>query len=81
MADTLGVNRSTAREIVARYITVERGVFVCRERPRGGGNNVLVDDEMRQCLEEIVNKLELCSYTKPDEWGVEAKTSCQTSDS
>ena len=27
----------------------------CRERPRGCQNNVLVDDEMRQCLEEIIN--------------------------
>ena len=27
-----------------------------RERPRGGRNNALVDDEMRQCLEEIINE-------------------------
>ena len=46
VADTLGVNRSTARGIVARYI-IERRM---RERPRGGRNNVLVDDEMRQRL-------------------------------
>ena len=43
MADTLGVNRSAARGIVARYIREGR----IRERPRGGRNNVLVDDEMR----------------------------------
>ena len=52
MADTLGVNRSTARGIVARYIRERR----IRERPRGGRNNVLVDDEMRQCLEDIINE-------------------------
>ena len=52
MADTLGVNRSTARGIVARYITEER----IRERQRGSRNNVLVDDEMRQCLEDIINE-------------------------
>ena len=43
VADTLGVNRSTARNIVARYIRDGR----IRERPRGGRNNVRVDDEMR----------------------------------
>ena len=52
MADTLGVNRSTARGIVARHIREGR----IRERPRGDRNNVLVDDEMRQCLEEIINE-------------------------
>ena len=53
MAVTLGVNHSTARGIVARYI--REGRITCRERPRGCQNNVLVDDEMRQCLEEIIN--------------------------
>ena len=52
VADTLGVNRSTARGIVARYIREGR----IRERPRGGRNNVRVDDEMRECLEEIINE-------------------------
>ena len=52
VADTLGVNRSTARGIVARYIREGR----IRERPRGSQNNVLIDDEMRQCLEDIVNE-------------------------
>ena len=47
LADMLGVNRSTARGIVARYI---------RERPRDSRNNVLVDDEMSQCLENIINE-------------------------
>ena len=41
VSDTLGVNRSTARGIVARYITEGR----IQERPRGGRNNVRVDDE------------------------------------
>ena len=50
VTDTLGVNRSTARAIVARYI--RKG----RERPREGRNNVRVDEEMRDCLEEIINE-------------------------
>ena len=52
VADTLGVNRSTARGIVALYIREGR----IRERPRSGRNNVLVDDEMRQCLEDIITR-------------------------
>ena len=54
VADTFGVpvNRSTARGIVARYIRERR----IRERPRGSRNNVLVDDEMSQCLEVIINE-------------------------
>ena len=43
VADALQVNRSTARGIVARNIREER----IRERPRGGQNNVLIDDKMR----------------------------------
>ena len=53
VADTLGVNRSTARGIVARYGIREGRI---RERPRGGRNNLLVDDEMRQCLKDIINE-------------------------
>ena len=45
---TIGVNRSTARSIVARYLRKER----IAERPRGGANHVRVDDEMRNCLNE-----------------------------
>ena len=54
VADTLGVNRSTARGIVARYIREGH----IRERPSGAQNNVLpvVEDEVRQCLEEIINE-------------------------
>lgn len=60
-ADTLGVNRSTARGIVARYIREGR----IRERPRGGRNNVRVDEgEMRDCLEEIINENCLLTLTQ-----------------
>ena len=55
--DTLGVNRSTARSIVARYITEGR----IRKRPRGGRNNVRVHDEMRDSPEQIIN--EKCRIT------------------
>ena len=48
VADTIGVNRSTARSIVARYIREGR----IAERPRGGANNVRVDNEMKDCLHE-----------------------------
>ena len=44
VADTLGVNRSTARAIIARYIRENRTA----ERPRGGRNNVKVNVEMKQ---------------------------------
>ena len=60
VADTLGVTRSAARGIVARYIREGR----IRERPRGGRNNVRVDDEMRDCLEEIINENCLLTLTQ-----------------
>ena len=46
VAHTYGVNRFTAKGILARCIREGR----TQERPRGGGNNVRVDDEMRDCL-------------------------------
>ena len=52
VADTLGVNRSTARGIVARYLREGQ----IEELPRVGRNNVRVDDEMRECLEDIINE-------------------------
>ena len=52
VADTLGVNRSTARSIVATYLREGR----VNERPRGGRNNVRVDNEMRDCINEILNE-------------------------
>jgi len=60
VADMLGVNRSTTRSIVACYI--REGMI--RERPRGGRNNVRVDDEMRDCLEEIINENCLLTLTQ-----------------
>ena len=52
VADTLGINRSTGRSIVSRY--VREGKIA--ERPRGGPNHVWVDNEMRDCLNEILNE-------------------------
>ena len=52
VADTLSVNRSTARGIVARFIRENR----VDERPRGGRNNVKVNAEMRLCLEAILEE-------------------------
>ena len=46
------VNRSTARSIVARYLRERR----IAERPRGGENHVRVDDEMKNCLNDIFKK-------------------------
>ena len=43
VADTLGINRSTARSIVSRYVREGR----IAERPRGGPNHVRVVNEMR----------------------------------
>ena len=51
VADTTGVNRSTARSIVARYISEGR----IAERPCGGANNVRVDNEMKDCLNDVLN--------------------------
>jgi transposase len=51
VADTLGVNRSTARGIVARFIKEGR----IHELPRCSRNNIRVDEEMRDCLEQIIN--------------------------
>ena len=52
VANTLGVHRSTARGIVGTYVRESR----VEERPRGGRNNTKDDDEMRACLNEIVNE-------------------------
>ena len=60
VANTLGVNRSTARGIVARYIREVR----IWEILRGGRNNVRVHDEMRYCLEEIINENCLLTLTQ-----------------
>ena len=60
VADTLGINRSTARSIVSRYVREGRIV----ERPRGGPNHVRVDNEMRDCLNEILNENCLLTLTQ-----------------
>ena len=52
VAATIRVNRSSARSIIARYLRGGRIV----ERPRGGANHVRVDDEMRNCLNDIINE-------------------------
>ena len=57
VAATIGVNLSMARSIFARYLREGR----IAERPRGGENHVRVDDEMRNCLNDIIN--ENCQLT------------------
>ena len=63
LADTLGINRSTARGIVRRYLEEGR----VNERARGGRNHVKVDEEMRRCIAAILDEnlvliLCLCIY-------------------
>ena len=52
LADTLGINRSTARGIVRRYLEEGR----VNERARGGRNHVKVDEEMRRCIAAILDE-------------------------
>ena len=52
VADTIGVNKSTARSTVTRYVRKGR----IAERPRGGPNHVRVNNEMRDCLNDILNE-------------------------
>ena len=52
VADTLRVNRSTARSILAKYNREGR----VDESQRGGRNNVKIDEEMKDCLNEIVTE-------------------------
>ena len=52
VADSIGVIKSTARSIVTRYVRKRRNA----KRPRGGPNHVRVDNEMRDCLNDILNK-------------------------
>ena len=60
VADTLGINRSTARSIVSRYLREGR----IAERPRGGPSHVWVDNEMKDCLNEILNENCLLTLTQ-----------------
>ena len=52
IAETIGVNRLTARGIVSRYVRAGR----IAERPRDGANHVRVDDAVRDCLDDIINE-------------------------
>ena len=52
LADTLAINRSTARSIIARYLREGR----IEEQPRGGRRNVRFDAEMTRCLQRIVDE-------------------------
>lgn len=45
-AKTLGINHSTARGIVTRYLQEGR----VNQRPRGGQIHVKINDEMRPCI-------------------------------
>ena len=65
VADTLGINRSSARSIVSRYVTEGR----IAERPRGGPNHVRVDNEMRDCLNENLNEHCLLTLTQLNRGG------------
>lgn len=60
VADTLGINRSTARGIVSRYVREGR----IAERPSGGPSHVRVDSEMRDNLNEILNENFLLTLTQ-----------------
>ena len=63
MADTLGINRSTARSIISIYVRSGR-----RERlPKGGANNTKVDDEMRQCLRDLIDNNPLLTLVQMKE--------------
>ena len=53
VADTLGVNRSTARGIVTRFIRENR----VDKRLRGGRNNIKVNEEIRS-----VSNVEFCMH-------------------
>ena len=52
VADALGINSSTPRNIVARYVREGR----VKEIPCGCPNNVRVDGKMRECLNNIINE-------------------------
>ena len=70
-ADTLGINRSTARGIIATYVREGR----IEARPRGGRNNVKVDDDMKDCLNNILD--ENCMLTL-DQINQELRNRCPT---
>ena len=53
VADTIGLNISAARGIIARSV---RGGGIA-ERPCGGQNNVRVDEEIKEYLSDTVKKI------------------------
>ena len=52
VADSIGVIKSTAKSIVTRHVRKRR----IAERSRGGPNHVRLDNEMRDCLNDILNE-------------------------
>ncbi len=52
LADTLAINRSTARSLITRYLREGR----IEEQPRGGGHNVRFDADMTRCIQRIVDE-------------------------
>ena len=52
LADTLAINRSTARSIIARYLREGR----IEEQPRGGRLHVRFDADMTRCIQRIVDE-------------------------
>ena len=60
VSDTIGVNKSTGRGTVTRYVREGR----IAERPREGPNHVRVDNEMRDCLNDILNENCLLTLTQ-----------------
>ena len=62
-----------ARSIVARYLREGR----IAEGPRGEANHVRVDDEIRNCLNDIINE-NLPTNTSTDKSRVEVTSSTKT---
>ena len=69
VVDTLGINRSTARGIIATYVREGRN----GARPRGDRNNVKVDDDMKDCPNNILK----CMFTL-DQINQELRSRCPT---
>uniref|UniRef100_A0A8C4NGT2 Tc1-like transposase DDE domain-containing protein n=1 Tax=Eptatretus burgeri TaxID=7764 RepID=A0A8C4NGT2_EPTBU len=60
LADNLGITRATARSIVSIYLRTGR-----RERlPKGGAHNAKMDNDMRQCLQHLLDVNPLLTLTQ-----------------
>jgi transposase len=57
LADTLAINRSTAKSIITRYLREGR----IAEQPHGGRRNVQFDEDMTRCVQRIID--EDCTLT------------------